>query len=53
MKQFKFYCKLDDKKEAIKTFKAPNLNMAYQIASEFKQIHISEFKQLFKVEEIK
>lgn len=50
MNRYKFYSLRDECKEAIHIFDAPNIEEAYMIASQIKQLHIEEFKKIFDVE---
>lgn len=52
MKKYKFYSLVDDYKETIVTFDAPNLEEAYLIASQIKKLPLEDFKKIFKVVEI-
>lgn len=49
MKKYKFYSLRDKSKEVIHIFDAPNLEEAYLIASQIKQLPLDEFKKIFKV----
>jgi hypothetical protein len=51
MNRYKFYSLRDECKEAIHIFDAPNIEEAYMIASQIKQLHIKEFKKIFDVGE--
>jgi len=49
MHKYKFYYLRDKSKETIHVFDAPNIEEAYVIASQIKQLSVEEFKKLFGV----
>ena len=49
MHKYKFYYLRDKSKEAMYIFDAPNIEEAYIIASQIKQLSVAEFKKLFGV----
>ena len=49
MHKYKFYYLRDKSKETIHVFDAPNIEEAYIIASQIKQLSVEEFKKLFGV----
>lgn len=49
MHKYKFYYLRDESKETIHVFDAPNIEEAYVIASQIKQLSVEEFKKLFGV----
>ena len=49
MHKYKFYNLRDKNKEAMYIFDAPNVEEAYIIASQIKQLPIKEFKKIFGV----
>jgi len=49
MNKYKFHSLRDEHKEAIHIFDAPNIEEAYEIASQIKQLPIEEFKKIFGV----
>ena len=49
MHKYKFYYLRDKSKETIHVFDAPNIEEAYIIASNIKQLSVEEFKKLFGV----
>ncbi len=49
MHKYKFYYLRDKSKETIYVFDAPNIEEAYIIASQIKQLPIEEFKKVFGV----
>ena len=49
MHKYKFYYLRDKSKEAMYIFDAPNIEEAYIIASNIKQLSVEEFKKLFGV----
>ena len=49
MHKYKFYHLRDESKETIHVFDAPNIEEAYIIASQIKQLSVEEFKKLFGV----
>ena len=51
MNKYKFYSLVDNHKETIVIFDAPNLEEAYLIASQMKQLPLEEFKKIFKIEQ--
>ena len=52
MKKYKFYNLRDKSEEALHIFDAPNIEQAYLIASQIKQLQLEDFKKIFKVVEI-
>lgn len=51
MKRYKFYSLVDKSEDEIHIFDAPNIEEAYLIASQIKQLPLEEFKKIFKVGE--
>lgn len=49
MHKYKFYYLRDKSEEAIYVFDAPNIEEAYAVASQIKQLPLEEFKKTFKV----
>ncbi len=49
MHKYKFYYLRDKSKETIHVFDAPNIEEAYIIASQIKQLSVEEFKKVFGV----
>ena len=49
MHKYKFYHLRDENKETIHVFDAPNIEEAYIIASQIKQLPVEEFKKVFGV----
>tara|TARA_B100000497_G_scaffold55628_1_gene63646 strand:- start:726 stop:887 length:162 start_codon:yes stop_codon:yes gene_type:complete len=49
MHKYKFYYLRDKSKETIYVFDAPNIEEAYVIASQIKQLSVEEFKKIFGV----
>ena len=49
MHKYKFYYLRDKSKETMHIFDAPNIEEAYIIASNIKQLSVEEFKKLFGI----